>query len=217
MYERLDPQPIIRIRHQVRSAGAGSDRVEHRDAKRTTDLLKRVNRRCRDSRLAAVDTKRADAESGNHHTAGTQAKQELGRKNQRQVVRVGLELGEQPHSGRGHQGRPGRRDHELQPRAPRPLRTPEAPLVFETRHVRIPAGVVRAYDPAEWRGALIVVERGVIELECLCGARGTFVAGDVLYLDRLPLRRLRNRTAASVILSATRRVHGTPAARHEIH
>ena len=53
-------------------------------------------------------------------------------------------------------------------------------------------GRERAYDEAEWRGALVILARGRIELEGLSGARRTFAAGAALWLDGLPLRALHN-------------------------
>ena len=61
------------------------------------------------------------------------------------------------------------------------------------------------YDDAEWRGALVVVEHGQIELECLDGSRHCFGRGDVLWLDPLPLRALHNRGHTSAVLVAVSR------------
>ena len=76
---------------------------------------------------------------------------------------------------------------------------------FELREVRLPPGARRASDRAEWLGALVVVERGSVEVECAGGARRTFVAGDVLCLSHLALRALRNRGPAPAVLSAVTR------------
>ena len=53
-------------------------------------------------------------------------------------------------------------------------------------------GGSRAYDEAEWSEALVVVERGRIELEGLSGARRTFERGAALWLAGVPLRALHN-------------------------
>ena len=63
---------------------------------------------------------------------------------------------------------------------------------FVMRAVAVAPGCERAYDEAEWRGAIVSVTRGEIELECLGGSRHRFRSGDVLWLTGLPLRALRN-------------------------
>jgi hypothetical protein len=63
----------------------------------------------------------------------------------------------------------------------------------------------RAYDEAEWRDALVVVERGEIELECLSGARHVLRQGAVLWLTGLPLRALHNRGSSPALLVAVSR------------
>jgi hypothetical protein len=64
---------------------------------------------------------------------------------------------------------------------------------LEVRLVAVAPGRSRAYDEAEWRDALVIVEYGQIELEGLNGSRQTFERGDVLWLVGLPLRALHNR------------------------
>ena len=64
---------------------------------------------------------------------------------------------------------------------------------FVMRAVAVAPGCERAYDEAEWRGAIVSVTRGEIELECLGGSRHRLRSGDVLWLAGLPLRVLRNR------------------------
>jgi hypothetical protein len=66
------------------------------------------------------------------------------------------------------------------------------PPSFELRVVAVAPGHERSYDEAEWRGALVVVERGEIELECLAGNRLSCGVGSVLWLVGLPLRALHN-------------------------
>jgi len=67
---------------------------------------------------------------------------------------------------------------------------------FAVRRVRLDAGSSHAYEPTEWRRALVVVERGRLELEWRGGARLGFAAGDVLCLDGLDLVALRSAGAA---------------------
>jgi hypothetical protein len=79
------------------------------------------------------------------------------------------------------------------------------PAWAQLRVVAIEPGCRRPYDPAEWRGALVVVERGEIELECPSGARWRFEEGAVMSLADLPIRALCNERAATVLLSALSR------------
>jgi hypothetical protein len=79
------------------------------------------------------------------------------------------------------------------------------PPCVHARLLTIGPGATRLYAEAEWRGALVVVERGVIELECVGGRCWRFKQGDVLYLAGLPLRVLRNATSEPAVLSAVSR------------
>jgi hypothetical protein len=81
-------------------------------------------------------------------------------------------------------------------------RLPEA---FQVRLVTVPPGGCRAYDPAEWRDSLVVVERGQVELECLGGGRRSFGPGDLLCLDGLGLRALHCRGREAAVLAAVSR------------
>lgn len=60
-----------------------------------------------------------------------------------------------------------------------------------TRTVLAPGGRL-AYDPRVWTCAIIVVERGVIELEACSGERVRLARGSLLWLAGLPLRALHN-------------------------
>jgi hypothetical protein len=79
------------------------------------------------------------------------------------------------------------------------------PAWAQLRVVAIEPGCRRPYDPAEWRGALVVVERGEIALECPSGARWRFEEGAVMSLAGLPIRALCNERATTVLLSALSR------------
>lgn len=79
------------------------------------------------------------------------------------------------------------------------------PPAFELRVISIPSGGWRIFDEAEWRDALVVVERGAIELECLEGGRRRFGCGAVLCLVGLPLRALCNPAAEAAVLVAVSR------------
>ena len=79
------------------------------------------------------------------------------------------------------------------------------PPAFDCRVVTIPPGGVRAYQEAEWRDALVVVERGSIELETRQGRRRAFRTGDMLCLIGLSLRALHNHGPEPVLLVAVSR------------
>ena len=73
---------------------------------------------------------------------------------------------------------------------------------FEVRQVAIPPGSELLNIDDRWRDALVVVERGEIELVCRGGTRRWFSSGDVLCLADLALRSLRNRGPDPALLSA---------------
>jgi hypothetical protein len=79
------------------------------------------------------------------------------------------------------------------------------PPGFERWTVSLGPGEVRASGAAEWSGAMIVVDVGMVEVGCFAGATATFVAGDVLALSCLPLRWLRNPAADEARIVAIRR------------
>ena len=85
------------------------------------------------------------------------------------------------------------------------------PARFVARAVRIATGTRLPYVEAEWRGALVVVERGAVELECLSGASRAFPRGTVLWLVGLPLRALHNRGPDPALLSVVTRSDEFPA------
>ena len=79
------------------------------------------------------------------------------------------------------------------------------PPPFERRVVVLAPDHTWVYNEAEWRGAIVVVEHGQVELECLDGSRHCFGRGDVLWLERLPLRALHNPGHTSAVLVAVSR------------
>jgi hypothetical protein len=81
----------------------------------------------------------------------------------------------------------------------------QLPPAFDRRVVVLAPDDTLAYDEAEWRDAIVVVERGQIELEDLDGSRHRFGRGDVLWLERLPLRMLRNHGRTPAVLVAVSR------------
>jgi hypothetical protein len=76
---------------------------------------------------------------------------------------------------------------------------------FRTRTVSIAPGSTRAYDEAEWRDALVVVECGTVVVECDAGGRRAFGSGDVLWLTGIGVRALHNAGAESAVLVAVSR------------
>jgi hypothetical protein len=89
------------------------------------------------------------------------------------------------------------------------------PPWVELRLVVIPSGCTHPFDPGDWRSALIVVERGPIELELRNGNRVRWPHGYVGTLSGLSLRALHNRgDRAAVITGVSRstRAQADPAA-----
>jgi hypothetical protein len=79
---------------------------------------------------------------------------------------------------------------------------------FERWRTVLRAGERRPTTAAEWAGAIVYVERGVVEVGCVAGASRAFAAGDMLCLSVLPLRELRNPGPAEARLVAIRRRDG---------
>lgn len=77
--------------------------------------------------------------------------------------------------------------------------------MFLTTELLLLPGAAHAYEPDDWRDALVLVKTGSIELETRSGVRRTFVAGDVLWLAGVPLRLLRNPGPHPAVLEASRR------------
>jgi hypothetical protein len=79
-------------------------------------------------------------------------------------------------------------------------------MSFERRTVTVEAGTSRAYDPAEWFDALVLVEQGEVDLACLGGSLARFTQGDILWLAGLPVRELRNPGPDAAVLVAISRL-----------
>ena len=79
------------------------------------------------------------------------------------------------------------------------------PTGMALRFVSIPGHAKLDYEPSQWAQALVVVEAGLIELECVSGARATFGRSSVLFFDGLPLRTIRNISSETALLSAASR------------
>jgi hypothetical protein len=79
------------------------------------------------------------------------------------------------------------------------------PPAFARRVVWLPPGFELPYDPADWRDSLVVVERGELELQGICGNRRTLRAGSILWMTGLRLRMLRNPGPEPTLLAAVSR------------
>jgi quercetin dioxygenase-like cupin family protein len=79
------------------------------------------------------------------------------------------------------------------------------PSGFEMRVVVVDPGDTRAYRESDWRDALVVVERGEIQLEASGGGRRVFATGDVLCLVGLSLQAIHNRGLEPAVLVAVSR------------
>ncbi len=81
---------------------------------------------------------------------------------------------------------------------------------FTVRTVVLPGSSSVEYDEAMWRGTLVILLAGRVELETIAGARRSFDPGDVLFFAGLRLRALHNRRTEEAILQAISR---TPSSR----
>lgn len=79
------------------------------------------------------------------------------------------------------------------------------PPSVEIRIVSLARGAPRLYDDAEWHGAMVVVEHGLLVLECRSGTRYRFASGAILWLFGLPLRALHGCDGEATVLSVLRR------------
>lgn len=82
------------------------------------------------------------------------------------------------------------------------------PRTFELRLLALAPGGAHVHDAAAWLAAIVVVERGEIELECSSGTRFRFRRGAVLWLSGLPLRALRNPGLEQTLLVGVARRRG---------
>jgi hypothetical protein len=92
------------------------------------------------------------------------------------------------------------------------------PPGFELRVLLIAPMGTRPYRGAEWRDALVVVERGEVELEGHDGTLWPFEEGAILWLAGLPVRALHNRRPDVAILAAAARRQRArdPGAKHAL-
>ncbi len=79
------------------------------------------------------------------------------------------------------------------------------PRSFQLKVVTLQPGSEQPYREADWLDAIVIVERGEIELECTAGGRRQFQQGAILWFVGLPLRTLRNRGDEPTVLAAVSR------------
>jgi hypothetical protein len=77
---------------------------------------------------------------------------------------------------------------------------------FRRRVLVLKSGDRRAYRPAEWQNAIVMVESGVIHLECRGQAPRRFGPGDLLWFDGLQLNSIRNHGPGAAVLIAVSKV-----------
>jgi hypothetical protein len=81
----------------------------------------------------------------------------------------------------------------------------EEPARFVRRRFVLDPGMSCPSDDAQWRDAIVLVERGDVDLECTAGGRRRFSAGAVLWLAGIRLRALHNVGIEPVVLVAVSR------------
>jgi len=85
------------------------------------------------------------------------------------------------------------------------------PPRFRLRGVTLAPGGTRPFRQEEWDDALVVVERGEVELECRAGRRHRFGSGAVMWLQGMDLCAIHNPGDVPTVLSAvSRRLPGGP-------
>jgi hypothetical protein len=76
---------------------------------------------------------------------------------------------------------------------------------FRRRTVTIPAQGTVPFVDEDWRAALVLIERGEVDLCCKRGGRRRFGKGAVLFFDGLGLKALHNPGLEDVVLVALSR------------
>jgi hypothetical protein len=79
------------------------------------------------------------------------------------------------------------------------------PPSFDVRMVTIPAGTSLDFDERAWRDAIVVLEAGELEVECLRGGRQSFAVGAIMCLAGLELKTLSSTGTEAVVLTAVSR------------
>jgi hypothetical protein len=79
--------------------------------------------------------------------------------------------------------------------------------MFTVRVVAVGPGEEHVYDEAEWRDAIVLVQRGEIELRGVSGAARGFGPGALIWLEGVPLRALHNAGSEPAVLLAIARAN----------
>ena len=79
---------------------------------------------------------------------------------------------------------------------------------FDREVVVVEPGTAVPYVPGDWRSALVVVDKGEVEVTDASGDTAVFRTGDVLAFDGLDLRVLRAHGGSSAVLIAVTRRAG---------
>ncbi|MEO5985555.1 MAG: hypothetical protein ABIW50_00725 [Candidatus Limnocylindria bacterium] len=93
------------------------------------------------------------------------------------------------------------------------LRRADLPMGIERWRLALLPGIERPTGPDEWAGALVVVEQGTLEVECIGGGTEQFAPGNLLALGCLPVRALRNCGDEEMRLTVVRLANQTHASR----
>jgi hypothetical protein len=79
------------------------------------------------------------------------------------------------------------------------------PQGFARRTIRLAPGEDMQFAPTWWRGTLVVIRTGCLEVTWSSGSSQRFDDGDVLWLDGLPVRLLGNPGRTETLLIGLRR------------
>ncbi|ADB50884.1 cupin domain-containing protein [Conexibacter woesei] len=79
------------------------------------------------------------------------------------------------------------------------------PAWVELRLVEVAPGAAKRCDDDAWHDALVVVERGEVELQDAHGGCRRCAPGEVLWLAGLPLHAIHNRGSRPALLAAVAR------------
>jgi hypothetical protein len=83
------------------------------------------------------------------------------------------------------------------------------PEGFSRRVFRLAPGLELSLEPGHVPDAIVVVERGELELGCRAGTYQHFGRGSMIPIARLPVTRLRNVGAGPLVLVAVLRTRAT--------
>lgn len=79
------------------------------------------------------------------------------------------------------------------------------PVQFRRRTLTLQPADAIDFRPIDWADAIVVVERGELQIECRTGRCATFSQGAVLVFDGMTIRRLCNAGSTPLVLSALSR------------